>query len=74
MIDNQLPLYIKVFNDRVRAMNSANARILTLTNQEAQGLYAEIYDLMATISYLNRTQISAGETVTSLKVDGGSFK
>ena len=74
MIQENLPLHIRMYNDRVRAMLSANSRILTLNSQEAQGLYAEIYELMATISYLSRTHAEKGETVTTMQVDGGSFK
>ena len=71
-MDNNLPLHIKMFNDRVRAMNQSNGKLLTLNAQEARSLHAEIYDLMATISHLSRNT----DTVvsTTITMDGGGFK
>jgi hypothetical protein len=70
-MDN-LPLHIKKFNDRVRAMNQANAKILTLNAAEAQSLHAEIYDLMAIIAEL--TKGTGTEEVVTINMDGGGFK
>ena len=70
-MDN-LPFHIKMFNDRVRAMNQANGKILTLNAEEARSLHAEIYDLMATIAHLSRNQENTGTTTVSM--DGGSFR
>jgi len=71
-MDN-VPLQVKNFNNKVRAMNQANAKMLTLTADEARNLHAEIYDLLATIS--NLTQLSTGPaTVTTISMDGGGFK
>jgi hypothetical protein len=69
---SDLPLQIKMFNDRVRVMNSSNSKILTLNAQEARALHAEIYDLMATIATLSKP----APVATSLQVvmDGGGFK
>lgn len=68
-MDSNLPLHIRLFNDKVRAMNQANAKLLTLNQQEARSLHAEIYDLMATIASLSRPA-----PVTELEVSGGLFK
>ena len=71
-MDN-LPYHIKLFNDRVRAMNQSNGKILTLNQQEARNLHAEIYDLMATISHLAKTPETT--TITAaITMDGGGFK
>jgi len=71
-MDN-VPLQVKNFNNKVRAMNQANAKMVTLTSDEARNLHAEIYDLLATIS--NLTQLSTGPaTVTTISMDGGGFK
>ena len=73
MADNNLPLHIKLFNDRVRAMNQSNGKLLTLNPQEARSLHAEIYDLMATIANLSRS--STNPTANGvLSMDGGGFK
>jgi len=66
-------LHVKRFNDKVRAMNQANSKILTLSAEEARSLHAEIYDLMAVIAELSR---STENSITSVSVsmDGGGFK
>ncbi|CAB4128701.1 hypothetical protein UFOVP112_59 [uncultured Caudovirales phage] len=72
-MDNNLPFHIKMFNDRVRAMNQTNGKLVTLNPQEARSLHAEIYDLMATIAELTKSsnQVSS---VTNVSMDGGHFK
>jgi hypothetical protein len=72
-METNLPLQIKKFNDKVRAMNQANSKILTLNADEARGLHAEIYDLMATISNFSKNMVSAPVSA-SVSMDGGSFK
>jgi len=69
-MDNNLPFHIKMFNDKVRAMNQSSGKILTLNAQEARNLHAEIYDLMATNVSLNRTTTNA----VAVTMDGGGFK
>lgn len=71
-MDNNLPLHIKKFNDKVRAMNQSNSRVLTLNAEEARSLHHEIYDLMATIANLSAKPASA-DTV-NISMDGGGFK
>lgn len=72
-MDSDLPLHVKRFNDRLRAMNQANAKILTLNAEEARNLHAEIYDLMATIAMLSRAGTN-DTPVVSISMDGGGFK
>jgi hypothetical protein len=69
-MDNNLPFHIRLFNDRVRAMNQGNGKLLTLNAQEARSLHAEIYDLMATIASLSKTTDVAS---TNINMDGGGF-
>lgn len=71
-MDNNLPLQIKNFNSKVRAMNQSNGKLLTLNAEEARSLHAEIYDLMATISQLSKN--STVDDVVVINMDGGSFK
>jgi hypothetical protein len=70
-MDNNLPLHIKNFNNKVRAMNQGNGKILTLNAEEARSLHAEIYDLMATIAQLSKNVDSA--PVVTVISDGGKF-
>ena len=72
-MDNNLPFHIKMFNDRVRAMNQSNGKLVTLNQQEARNLHAEIYDLMATIANLSKNTAST-DTSINVDMDGGSFK
>jgi hypothetical protein len=72
-MDNNLPLAVKMFNDKVRVMNQANSKVLTLNQQEARNLHAEIYDLMATIADLIKANENPSPS-TSMSMDGGSFK
>ena len=73
MDTTSLPLHVKRFNDKVRAMNQANSKILTLNAEEARNLHAEIYDLMATIADLSRGPANTNATV-DVSMDGGGFK
>jgi hypothetical protein len=68
-----LPFHIKLYNDRVRQMNQTNSKILTLNQQEAQSLHAEIYDLMATIATLSHVRENPS-AVVEVSMDGGVFK
>jgi len=71
-MDSNLPLHVKKFNDKLRVMNQANAKILTLNAEEARNLHAEIYDLMATIASLS---IATDTNATiEINMDGGGFK
>jgi hypothetical protein len=72
MSDNNLPLHIKKFNDRVRAMNQSNGKLLTMNAEEARSLHAEIYDLMATIANLSTK--STVTDIVNISMDGGGFK
>ena len=72
-MNNNLPLQIRLFNDKVRAMNQANGKILTLNSQEARGLHAEIYDLMAIIASLSPSTSTVVPDV-NISMDGGGFK
>lgn len=72
-MDNNLPIHIRVFNDRVRAMNQSNGKILTLNAQEARSLHAEIYELMSIISGLSKTAENS-IIKSDISMDGGGFK
>jgi hypothetical protein len=72
-MDNNLSFHIKMFNDRVKSMNQSNSKILTLNQQEARNLHAEIYDLMATIADLTKATTNTSDDVV-ISMDGGGFK
>ena len=62
-----------MFNDRVKLMNQSNGKILTLNQQEARNLHAEIYDLMATIADLTKATTNTSDDIV-ISMDGGGFK
>lgn len=62
-----------MFNERVRAMNSSNSKILTLNQQEARALHAEIYDLLAINVNLSKASTTTRDIV-QINMDGGGFK
>lgn len=72
-MDNNLSFHIKMFNDRVKLMNQSNSKILTLNQQEARNLHAEIYDLMATIANFAKDTTNTSDDVV-ISMDGGGFK
>ena len=72
-MDNNLSFHIKMFNDRVKLMNQSNGKILTLNQQEARNLHAEIYDLMATIADLTKATTNTSDDIV-ISMDGGGFK
>jgi hypothetical protein len=72
MPQDNLSYHLKMFNERVRAMNQTNARILTLNAEEARNLHTEIYDLMAKIASL--TTASENQSAVQVNMDGGGFK
>lgn len=73
MDTTSLPLHVKKFNEKVRAMNQSNGKLLTLNAEEARSLHAEIYDLMATIAELSRVGVTT-PGITGVSMDGGGFK
>jgi hypothetical protein len=72
MAETTLPLHIRMFNERVRALNQSRTRTLTLTQAEAQSLHAEIFELLAQIAELSRT--TPRPDVLNVSMDGGMFR
>jgi len=68
-MESNLPIHVKMFNDKVRVLNQTNGKAVTLSPQEARNLQAEIYDLMAAIAGLSQST-----TVVTASADGGGFK
>lgn len=65
-----------MFNDKIKAMNQANAKMITLTTAEARSLHADIFDLLnhcATLSQRLENTGSDDNTVVQINMDGGGF-
>lgn len=69
-MSDTLPFHLRLFNDRVRAMNQGGSRVLTLTADEARNLHTEIYNLLALTAELAKPD---AQTIT-VAMDGGGFK
>ena len=69
------PFHVKVFNERVRAMNQSRSKSLLLSDREVRDLQADIFNLLETIVDLNKTvsEISKNSGSTSIEMNGGSF-
>jgi hypothetical protein len=72
MAESSLPLHIRMFNERVRALNQSRSRTLTLTQSEAQSLHAEIYELLTQIAELSKS--APKPDALNISMDGGGFR
>lgn len=74
-MDNNFTLHIKKFNDKVRLLNNGGQKQIILSAQEARSLHADIQDLLAYCTALNK-QLSSNtksDQVINLSIDGGQF-
>lgn len=75
-MENNLTLHLKMFNDKIKAMNQSNAKTLTLTVNEARSLHADLFDLLNHCATLSQRLENAGvddNTVVQINMDGGGF-
>jgi len=72
-MDN-VSVHLRMFNDRVRAMNQLQKKDLTLTAAEARNLQAEIFELLTQIAELSSSPASNNADVITVNMDGGGFK
>lgn len=72
-MENNLPLHLKMFNDRVKVMNQSNSKQLILSAQEARNVQADIFDILNYCAGLNIKSKSIGADVVSINMDGGQF-
>ena len=72
MAESSLPLHIRMFNERVRALNQSRSRSLTLTQAEALSLHAEIYELLTQIAELSKS--APRPDGLNISMDGGGFR
>ena len=63
------PMHVGKFNERIRAMNSGNAKELRLTAQEARSLHADIFSLLDELAELRKAPIEP--EVIEVKLDAG---
>jgi len=71
-MSKKLSYHVTTFSDKIRIMNQANSKSLTMTADEARNLHLDIFALLAKITELQTSSKSSIDTV-EIKVDGGSF-
>ena len=71
---NNLTLHVSNFNDRVKAMNQTKSQDLRLTAVEANNLLADIFAVLAHNTRIQAEGLVDPNAVTSVVMDGGSFK
>jgi hypothetical protein len=73
-MENNLTIHLKMFNDKVRLMNSSNSKQLTLSATEARNLQADLFDLLNHCATLSQEITRKDqEQVVTVGMDGGSF-
>ena len=73
-MENNLTIHLKMFNDKIKLLNSSQSKQLILSAQEARNLHADLFDLLnhcATLSQ-NLESLPVANTV-DVKMDGGNW-
>lgn len=73
-MENNLSIHLRMFNDKVRAMNQLQKKELMLNASEARNLQAEIFELLTQIAELTKISNGNTEDIISINMDGGGFK
>lgn len=72
----RLSIHMRVFNDRVRAMNQTQSQSLVLSAAEARSLHADLFNLLSHIVELEAAGKAATVAAVSAQpvdLDGGRF-
>ena len=73
-MENNLTIHLKMFNDKVKLMNSTNNKQLILSATEARNLHADLFDLLNHCTTLSQEIARKDqEQVVTVGMDGGSF-
>lgn len=73
-MESNLTIHLKMFNDKIKLMNSSQGKQLMLSAQEARNLHSDIFDLLnycATLSQQLENRPTSGPV--EVKMDGGSW-
>ena len=73
-MENNLTIHLKMFNDKIKLMNSSQSKQLMLSAQEARNLHSDIFDLLNHCSTLSqRLENQPTAAVAEVKMDGGTW-
>lgn len=74
VMENQLSLHLKAFNNRVKVMNQTNSKDLTLSALDARNLHNDIFELLAQIAALTSIREEHDDSAPlNVQFDGGDF-
>lgn len=73
-MESNLTIHLKMFNDKIKLMNSSQSKQLMLSAQEARNLHSDIFDLLNHCSTLSqRLENQQSVPVAEVKMDGGTW-
>jgi len=73
-MESNLTIHLKMFNDKIKLLNSSQGKQLMLSAQEARNLHADLFDLLnhcATLS--RRLESGPAPDAVDVKMDGGTW-
>lgn len=75
-MENNLTLHLKMFNEKVKLMNSSQNKQLVLTAVEARNIHADLFDLLNHCSTLSQKlhEKRIDVDIVTVGMDGGGFK
>ncbi len=72
-MENNLPLHLKNFNDKVKVMNQSGKQSMMLTAQEARSIHSDMFELMSLCVKMSKQMNSSNNAASSVNMDGGSW-
>jgi hypothetical protein len=73
-MENNLTIHLKMFNDKIKLLNSSQSKQLMLSAQEARNLHADLFDLLNHCATLSQKLENLPVTnAVDVKMDGGSW-
>ena len=72
-MENNTPLHFTMFNNKVKVMNQANEKSLTLSVTEARNLHADIFELLNQYNNLIKNNRTVQQENFNVNMDGGNF-
>lgn len=73
-MENNIPLHLTMFNNKVKIMNQTNEKSITLSANEARNLHADIFELLNQYHNIISKKVSPEvEEDLNIQMDGGKF-
>ena len=73
-MEHNLSIHVRMFNDKVRAMNQTQKKELILSAAEARNLHSDIFDLLTHIAEISGDGAVKMPESINVVMDGGGFK